>query len=74
MVYALQGVCFNCGARIDTTREASEGYAIYTSDVEFCSPQGLLSDRSVVKRLVCRSCGNFAADHPIRFPSKLKDG
>jgi len=72
MAYPLEGTCFNCGRKINA-RTADDGYAIYTSDVEFFSPDGLLTDRSVAKRLVCADCGEFAADHPIRFPAKLKE-
>lgn len=72
MVYPLEGTCFNCGRRIDVTT-SDEGYAIYTSDVEFFSPEGVLTERSLVRRLVCSDCGEFAAGHPIRFPARLED-
>ena len=71
MPYPLQGRCFNCGASIDTGGDEGDDYALYTSEVEFFSAQGSLTGRSVVRRLVCRACGEFAEDHPVRFPSPV---
>jgi len=73
MPHPLQGTCFNCGDLIDTVPDCGDEYAFYTSEVEFFSPQGLMSRRSVVKRLVCSACGEFAASHPIRFPAALEE-
>lgn len=72
MVYPPEGTCFNCGKRIDAVM-SGDGYALYTSEVEFFSPDGLLTERTFVKRLVCNACGQIAADHPIRFPASLED-
>jgi len=71
MPHPLQGSCFNCGASIDTSPAAEDQYALYSSEVEFFSSRGLLVRRSVVRRLVCTACAEFAELHPIRFPSPL---
>jgi hypothetical protein len=68
MPHHLRAPCFNCGASIDTSASGDE-YALYTSKVEFLSPQGVTTRSSVVRRLVCASCGEFAELHPVRFPS-----
>ena len=73
MPHPLQGTCFNCGEPIDTAPDRGDEYAFYTSEVEFFSPLGVLSRHSVVKRLVCSACGEFAASHPIRFPAALEE-
>ena len=71
MPYPLQGSCFNCGASIDTSADAEDQYALYSSEVEFFSSRGLLVRRSVVRRLVCTACAEFAELHPVRFPSPV---
>jgi hypothetical protein len=69
MPHPLQGTCFNCGASIDTSPAAEDQYAIYSSEVEYFSSRGLLERSSVVRRLVCTTCAEFAELHPVRFPS-----
>ena len=71
MPHPLQGICFNCGAMIDTAPEAGDEYALYTSEVEFFSSRGLRARSSVVRRLVCTTCAEFAELHPVRFPSPV---
>lgn len=68
MPHHLRTSCFNCGASIDTTA-AGNVYALYTSKVEFLSPQGVTIRTSVARRLVCAPCGEFAEMHPVRFPA-----
>lgn len=73
MPHPLQGLCFNCGASIDASPDADDQYALYTSEVEFFSSLGLLTRRSVARRLVCTSCAEFAERHPVRFPSPMAE-
>lgn len=73
MPHHLQSRCFNCGAAIDTMEGVDDGYALYTSEVEFFSPQGVRTRTSVVKRVICTECGEFAESHPVRFPSPVSE-
>jgi len=52
-------------------RHVEDQYALYSSEVEFFSSRGLLMRRSVVRRLVCTACAEFAELHPVRFPSPV---
>jgi hypothetical protein len=71
MPHHLRTACFNCGASINTSPAKGDSYALYTSKVEYLSPQGVTIRSSVVRRLVCASCGEFAELHPVRFPSPV---